>query len=95
MTEPRPTTRRPGGAAVLWSSVVLFAVLFALLTAQLSSAGGTGTTTATQPVTVRKVIKRRVVTTVVPSPGVNRVSKGPATTSGTEVPIEPVTTATS
>ncbi len=94
MTEPRPT-RRPGGAAVLWSSVALFAVLFALLTFQLSSAGGTGTTTATRPVTLRKVVKRRVVTTVVPSPGVDRVSPGPATTSATAAPIEPVTTATS
>ena len=101
MTEPRsiqPRPRRkPGGALVFWASAALFAVLFALLTFQLS-AGTTGTTTtAARPVQVRKVIKRRIVTTVVPSPGVNRVVSGPATSSesAAEVPAEPITTSTS
>ncbi len=97
MTEPRPPRPpRSGGTAVFWSSAVLFAVLFALLTFQLSDGSGTTASTASaRPVQVRKVIKRRIVTTVVPSPGVNRISRGPATTSATEAPIEPITTATS
>jgi hypothetical protein len=101
MTEPRSIERRParkpGGAIVFWASAALFAVLFALLTFQLSGASTAGTTTAARPVQVRKVIKRRIVTTVVPSPGVNQVVSGPATSSAsaTEVPVEPITTSTS
>jgi hypothetical protein len=81
---------------VLWGSLALFAVLMALLTYQLSAdpaAGGTATSAG--PVAVRKVIKRRVVTTVVPTPGKNRVVSGPATSSPTEIAPEPVTTTAS
>jgi hypothetical protein len=101
MTEARPSERRPGrrpgGAVVFWASAALFAALFALLTFQLSRGATGATTAAAPPVQVRKVIKRRIVTTVVPSPGVNRVVSGPATSSAAavEVPVEPVTTATS
>jgi hypothetical protein len=96
MTEPRPTVTKPGGAAVFWVSLALFGVLFALLTYQLSRAGATGGgAVATGPVQVRKVVKRRVVTTVIPSPGVDRVTSGPTTTSGGEIPSEPITTSTS
>jgi len=101
MTEPRAprprSARGPGGAIVFWASVALFAVLFALLTFQLSGTSTVGTTTAARPVQVRKVIKRRIVTTVVPSPGVNRVVSSPATSSAsaTEVPVEPITTSAS
>jgi hypothetical protein len=62
---------------VIWGSVALFAVLFALLTYQMSIAGGQ----VSQPVLVRKVVKRRVITTVVPGPGSSSVSSGPVTTS--------------
>jgi hypothetical protein len=78
--------------------VALFAALFALLTFQLSTTSPAGTTAAARPVQVRKVIKRRIVTTVVPGPGVNRVVSGPATASAsatTEVPVEPITTSAS
>jgi hypothetical protein len=96
MTESRPAPRRPGGAAVFWASMALFAVLFALLTYQLSKSGAPGgATTASRPVQLRKVIKRRIVTTVIPSPGVDRVTSGPTTTSGGEIPAEPVTTSSS
>ncbi|MBS1676176.1 MAG: hypothetical protein JST08_02205 [Actinobacteria bacterium] len=101
MTESRAVARRParkpGGAIVFWASAALFAVLFALLTFQLSATTTSGTTTAARPVQVRKVIKRRIVTTVVPSPGVNRVVSGPATSSASaaEVPAEPITTSAS
>lgn len=96
MTEPRPANRKPGGATVFWASLTLFVVLFALLTYQLSKGGGPGGgAVATRPVALRKVIKRRIVTTVIPSPGVDRVSRGPTTTSGGEIPVEPVTTSTS
>jgi hypothetical protein len=101
MTEPRSPRphpgRKPGGVLVFWASAALFAVLFALLTFQLSSGTAGTTTTASRPVQVRKVIKRRIVTTVVPSPGENRVVSGPATSSesAAEVPAEPITTSTS
>ena len=97
MTEPRSApARKPDGANVFWASVALFGVLFALLTYQLSTGEGAGgTSVATRPVQLRKVIKRRIVTTVIPSPGVDRVTSGPATTTGEEIPVEPVTTSAS
>jgi hypothetical protein len=68
---------------VFWAAVLLFAVLFAFLTYQFSigkdpSLSGA---TASRPVQVRKLIKRRVVTTIVPTPGANTVTSGPATSS--------------
>jgi hypothetical protein len=96
MTEPRPAPAKPGGSIVFWASLALFGVLFALLTYQLSKAGAAGGgAVASGPVPQRKVIERRVVTTVIPSPGVDRVTRGPTTTSGGEIAAEPVTTATS
>jgi hypothetical protein len=96
MTDAR-RNRRPGPGAVLWGSVALFGVLFALLTYQLSigadpSLSGS-TATATGPVQVRKVIKRRIVTTVVPTPGKNSIVSGPASSSS--YGAEPVTTSAS
>jgi hypothetical protein len=79
---------------VLWGSLALFAVLFALLTYQLSAAP-TGGSTGTGPVAVRKVIKRKVITTIVPTPGKNRVVSSPATSSTVEAVPEPVTTSAS
>jgi len=80
MTE-RARPRRPSPVLVLWGSIALFAVLFALLTYQLSAAG----VPAPRPVLVRKVIKRRVVTTFVPTPGASTVTSGPVTTSSASV----------
>lgn len=95
MTEAR-RTRRPGPGAVLWGSIALFAVLFALLTYQLSAASGPSLgATASRPVQVRKVIKRRVVTTIVPTPGANTVSSGPVTSSVASSGAAPVTTSAS
>lgn len=100
MTESR-RPRRPSFAPVFWGSLALFAVLFTLLTYQLSAAS----TPEPRPVQVRKVIKRRVVTTVVPTPGAPSVSSGPAVSSSEpesyaaepapEEPIEPVITSAS
>jgi hypothetical protein len=55
---------------VIWGSVALFAAMFALLTYQLSA----GQAPAPRPVLVRKVVKRRVVTTIVPTPGRSAVT---------------------
>lgn len=98
MTEPS-RNRRPGPGAVLWGSVALFGALFALLTYQLSagattSFGGSASASA-RPVQVRKVIKRRVVTTIVPTPGANTVSNGPVSSSSYGSGTEPVTTSAS
>jgi hypothetical protein len=83
---------------VLWGSIVLFAVLFALITHQLTGGsepalGGSGASSS--PVVVRKVIKRKIVTTVVPTPGANSFSSGPVSSSGYSSGSEPVTTSTS
>ncbi len=68
--------RRPGPAAVIWGSVALFAMLFALFTYQLSAPSEPA-----QQVLVRKLVKRRIVTTVVPTPGASTVTSGPAVSS--------------
>jgi hypothetical protein len=97
MTDSR-RSRRPGPAAVLWGSIALFAVLFALLTYQLSAGPNsalTGSTATARPVQVRKVIKRRVVTTIVPTPGANKVTSGPLTSSVTSSGPAPVATSAS
>ncbi len=81
---------------MVWGSLALFAVLFAVFTYQLSTGAPVGGSVAdTGPVAVRKVIKRRVVTTVVPTPGKNSVVSGPATSSSSELAPEPVTTSAS
>jgi heme/copper-type cytochrome/quinol oxidase subunit 3 len=79
MTEAKAESRRPrrpGPAVVIWGSIALFAVLFALFTYQLSAPAQ-----APQQVLVRKLVKRRVVTTVVPTPGASTVTAGPAVSS--------------
>jgi hypothetical protein len=77
---------------VIWSSIVLFAVLFALLTYQLSASQPP----APRPVVVRKVLKRRVVTTIVPTAGRNTVSSTGSVKGETASPVyAPVTTGAS
>jgi hypothetical protein len=85
-------SRRPRATAVVWASTLLFAALFALLTYNLSLAGSPSQSTARAPL-VRKVIKRRVVTTIVPTPGENTVSSSPASYSSSG--SAPVTTGAS
>jgi hypothetical protein len=93
MTERRRAAR-PRSGPVFWASILLFAVLFALLTYRLASESGPAV--GAPRVEVRKVIQRRVVTTVVPTPGPNSVSRGPTTSSGGFVPVaEPVVTSAS
>lgn len=76
MTEPRLPSR-PSFAPVFWGALALFTVLFALLTYQLASS----TPPPQRPVLVRKVIKKRVVTTVGPTPGATATSGAPTVTS--------------
>lgn len=76
---------------MLWGSVVLFAVMLALLTSRLSAEQA-----PPRPVVVRKVVKRRVVTTYVPTPGKSSVStSGAALTSVPSAEYAPVTTSAS
>jgi hypothetical protein len=96
MTE-RSRARRPSPAMVIWGSVLLFAVLFAVFTYRLSAAQSTP---ARRQVLVHKVVKRRVVTTVVPTPGPSSVNSGPATTASappvsSPPPVAPVVTSSS
>jgi hypothetical protein len=77
---------------VVWSSVALFAVLFALLTYQLSSSQPP----KARPVVVRKVLKRKVITTYLPTPGRNSVSASGAGAGETSsAGYAPVTTSAS
>lgn len=92
MTEATASTKRPRSARVYWVSVLLFAALFALLTYSFASEQ---TTPAAPIVKVRKVIKRRVITTVVPTPGQNSISAGPVSSSGYSAGAEPVVTGAS
>ena len=99
MTE-RARTRRPSPALVLWGSIALFAVLFAFLVYQFStgqdpSLSAQASATASRPVLVRKVVRRRVVTTVVPTPGRSTVTSGPITSSYSSSGGPPVTTSAS
>ncbi len=94
-TDPRRPVRRPGPGAVIFISLALFTVLFVLLTLQLSSGGSFGSTASSGPVAIRKVIKRKVVTTIVATPGKNRITASPATSSAAELEPEPVTTSAS
>lgn len=92
MTEQARPTRRPSPALVLWGSIALFGVLFALLTYQLSASQPP----PPRPVVVRKVLKRRVVTTFVPTPGRNSVSSTGAVSGETSsAGYAPVTTSAS
>lgn len=92
MTEPTRNSRRPSPTLVVWSSIALFAVLFALLTYQLSASQPP----PPRPVLVRKVVKRRVITTVVPSPGQNTVSNTGGSLAESASPVyAPVTTGAS
>jgi hypothetical protein len=92
MTEEARKARRPSPALVTWGSVALFAVLFTLLTYQLSASQPP----PPRPELVRKVVKRRVVTTIVPSPGRNSVSSsGGAVAAEASPAYAPVTTGAS
>jgi hypothetical protein len=93
MTE-RSRSKRPPASLVFWASVVLFAALFALLAYRFSAEQSPTQATA-RAVQVRKVIKRRVVTTIVPSPGLNTVSSGPVSSSSYSAGVEPVVTGAS
>ncbi|HET9154995.1 MAG TPA: hypothetical protein VFN85_12900 [Solirubrobacterales bacterium] len=73
-------SRRPRASLVFWGSILLFAALFALLVYRFSAEQRATQPTA-QAVQIRRVIKRRVVTTIVPSPGQNTVSSGPASSA--------------
>jgi len=92
VTEQTRTAHRPKPALVVWSSIVLFALLFALLTYQLNASQ----LPAPRPVLVRKVLKRRVVTTVVPTPGRNTVSSSGGSLAEASTPsYAPLTTGAS
>jgi hypothetical protein len=94
MTE-RTRSKRPPASLVLWTSVLLFAALFALLAYRFAAEQQASQATA-RAVQVRKVIKRRVVTTIVPSPGQNTVSASPVSSSSSySAAAEPVVTSSS
>lgn len=89
----QPRSKRPSASLVFWASILLFAALFALLAYRFSAEQSAPSARAVQ---VRKVIKRRVVTTIVPSPGENTVSAVPVSSSSSfSAPSEPVVTSSS
>lgn len=89
----RPRSKRPSASLVFWVSILLFAALFALLAYRFAAEQQAPSARAVQ---VRKVIKRRVVTTIVPTPGENTVSAGPVSSSSSySSGAEPVVTSSS
>lgn len=90
--------RRPGPMPVISGTIALFAVSFGFLTYQLRSgndpalgAQALASTTAPRPVIVRRVIKRRIITQVVPA-GATTVpvtNSAPVTTSSAPVVSAP------
>jgi hypothetical protein len=96
MTE-RPRPSRLSAAPVLWGTTILFAALFGFLVFRFSVGQDPSLSAAAapRPVQVRKVIKRRVVTTVVPSPGTTTVVNGPASSATLASASEPITTSAS
>lgn len=88
----RSRSKRPPASLVFWGSILLFTALFALLVYRFAAEQSQPVTQAVQ---VRKVIKRRVVTTIVPSPGRNTVSSGPVSSSSYSAGTEPVVTGAS
>lgn len=84
---------------MIWSTISLFAVTFAFLTYQLSSGRDSslsGAAAASRPVLVRQVVKRRVITTIVPTPGRSSVSSsGSVAGSLSSSGYAPVTTGAS
>jgi hypothetical protein len=93
MTEP-VRSKRPSASLVFWASILLFAALFAFLTYRFAVEQSASRPVA-QTVQVRKVIKRRVVTTIIPSPGQDTVSSGPVSSSSYASGAEPVVTSAS
>jgi len=91
-TAKRAPAGRPRSARIYWVSVLLFAALFAFLTYTFIAEQAP---TPRPVVQVRKVIKRRVITTIVPTPGQNSVSTGPVSSSGYTAGSEPVVTGAS
>lgn len=87
----RPRSHRPGPALVIWGSIALFAVIFALLTVQLAASQPP----PPRPVLVRQVVKRRVVTTIVPTPGRSTVTTSGQVTGSPAPEYAPVTTSAS
>ena len=83
---------------MVWSSIALFAMMFAFLTYQLSAGRGSSLSAAaaSRPVVVRQVVKRRVVTTIIPTPGRSSVtSSGSVAGAVSPAGYAPVTTAAS
>jgi hypothetical protein len=96
-SQQRTPVKRPSPATVFWVSASSFAALFGFLTYQLRTgqdpAVGKGPTPP-KPVLVRNVVKRRVVTSLVPGKGSTSVSSsGQAITAA--APAAPVTTGSS
>jgi hypothetical protein len=82
MTEARgKPKRRPSAVPVFLGSLALFCVLFALVAYRAGSGFSADATAVSQPAPQRKLVIRRVVTTVVPG-------SGPAPAATTAAPAE-------
>ncbi len=93
-----PRSGRPGPGVVISGAIALFAVTFGFLTYQLRSGhdpalGAQALASQARPVLVRRVIKHKIITRVVPTPGASgttvSTSGAPATTSTAAVAPAP------
>jgi hypothetical protein len=85
-----PRGCRPGPTLVIGSSAAFFGVIFALLAYPLSVRRDPSPSTATssRPIVVRQIVKHRVVTTTLPTPGRSTVtSSRQLTAAPTYAPI--------
>jgi len=103
MTEAKgKPKRRPSAAPVFLGSLALFCVLFGLVAYRAGSGFSADATAASPPAQQRKLVIRRVVTTVVPSAGAEPVATAGAPVEAEAAPVEtapvepaPVTTSSS
>jgi len=93
-----PRGHRPGPTLVIFSTAALFALIFAFLTYQFSVGRDPSLSTAasSRPIVVRQIVTRRVVSTILPTPGRSTVtSSGQLTAAPTSAAYAPITTGAS
>jgi hypothetical protein len=88
--------RRPSAAPVFLGSLVLFCVLFGLIAYRAGSGFSADAAAVSSPAPQRKLVIRRVVTTVVPGPAATTSAPVEAEAAPVETaPVEPAPVVTS
>jgi len=88
MTEAKGKPKRPSAAPVFLGSLALFCVLFGLVAYRAGSGFSAEATAVSQPAPQRKLVIRRVVTTVVPGSGPEPAAASSAPVEAAAAPVE-------